>query len=387
VGTARAILARVPPVPTELKDYVYDARIYTGGHELCLLRSGAEAYPAMLQAIALARETIHLETYILRADETGRRFAEALGERAAAGVRVRLMFDAFGALGLDDGYLGRLRSAGVRVVAYRPVAPWRPRWGLWRRNHRKTLVVDGAVGFTGGINIGDEYAAGGWKDLHVRIEGPAVGTLDALFRATWMTAGGEPIAEQAGAPTASPGSVLATVIANEDLLSRFEIRRAYVHAIRRARGTIRILNAYFIPDARVRRALRQAARRGVDVRVVVPAFPDIRLAHWASRHLYARLLRAGIHIHEWTGPMMHAKAAVVDRSWCAIGTYNLDYRSLLLDLEVIVAALDRDFAGSVHDDVERDLSSCREVVAETWRRRPMLDRLLEWGAYRLRRWL
>lgn len=374
--------------PSELTDYVYDARIYARGHELRLLRSGAEAFPAMLQAIADARTYIHMETYILRADDTGRRFAEALCERAVAGVRVRLMFDAFGALGLDDGYLGRLRAAGVRVIAYRPVAPWRPRWGLWRRNHRKTLVVDGALGFTGGINIGDEYAEGGWKDLHVRIEGPAVGMLDALFRDTWRAAGGDPADEEAPAAVrGSPGVVLATVIANEDLLSRFEIRRAYIHAIRRARSTIRILNAYFIPDARVRRALRQAARRGVDVRVIVPAFPDIRVAYWASRHLYARLLRAGIHIHEWTGPMMHAKAAVVDGSWCAVGSYNLDYRSLLLDLEVIVAALDRDFAAAVHDDVDQGLSLCREVVGEAWRRRPMLDRLLEWGAYRLRRWL
>ena len=369
-----------------LTDYAYDARLYAPGHALRLLRSGVEAYPAMLEAIALARRHVHLETYILRADETGRKFADALCERAAAGVRVRLMFDAFGSLGLDDAFVNRLRAAGVRVLSYRPVAPWRPRWGLWRRNHRKTLIVDGVVGFAGGINLADEYAGGGWHDLHVRIEGPAVATLDAIFRATWGSAGDEPIAAD-DARAAATGTSLATVIANEDLRSRFEIRRAYIHAIRRARGTIRILNAYFIPDARVRRALRRAARRGVDVRVVVPAIPDIRVAQWASRHLFGRLLRAGVRIFEWTGPMMHAKAAVVDGAWCAIGSYNLDYRSLLHDLEVIVAALDREFAGHVLDDVERGLAGCREVTLDVWRKRPPLDRLLEWCAYRLRRWL
>lgn len=375
------------PAPA-LIDYARDARIFTPGHSLTLLRSGGEAYPAMLEAIARAGRHVHLETYILRADDTGRRFSDALRERAAAGVRVRLMVDAFGALGLDDAFVDRMRLDGVRVVAYRPVAPWRPRWGLWRRNHRKTLIVDGTVGFAGGINLGDEYASGGWHDLHVRIEGPAVADLDAMFRATWNAAGDDPVDLEPATPPAAPvGSALATVIANHDRRSRYEIRRAYVHAIRRARSTIRILNAYFIPDARVRRALRKAARRGVDVRVVVPAFPDVRVAHWASRHLYARLLRAGVRIHEWTGPMMHAKAAVVDRAWCAVGSYNLDYRSLLHDLEVIVAALDRGFAGAVFDGVERDLATCREVTIEDWRRRPVFDRVLEWGAYRIRRWL
>lgn len=186
---------------------------------------------------------------------------------------------------------------------------------------------------------------------------------------------------------APAGPVLATVIANEDLRSRFRIRRAYMRAIRRARRTIRILNAYFIPQAGVRRALRRAARRGVDVRVIVPAVPDVRLAHYAGRHVYGRLLRAGVRIHEWLGPMMHAKVVVVDGAWCALGSYNLDYRSLLHDLEVIVAVLDDEFAACVQQGVEQDLQDCREITWEVWRKRPRWDRLLEWGAYRLRRWL
>jgi cardiolipin synthase A/B len=375
----------------DLQDYAYDAGIYARGHRLRLLRSGAEAYPAMLEAIAAARRNVHLETYILRADRTGRRFGDALRERARAGVEVRLLYDAFGALGLDDDFVAALRADGVRVVAYRPVAPWRPRWGLWRRNHRKTLVVDGRLGFTGGLNIGDEYAAagdggGGWHDLHVQIEGPAVRRLATLFRTAWEHAGGDAIAEPA-ALTGGAGPLYATVIANEDIRSRFEIRRSYLHAIRRARSTIRIMNAYFIPDAGVRWALRRAARRGVDVRVVVPSVADVRLAHHASRHVFGRLLRAGVRILEWPGPMMHAKAVVVDGCWCAVGSYNLDYRSLLHDLEVVVAVLDRDFAGCVQEVVEQDVARCREITALAWRARPALSRLLEWAAYRLRRWL
>jgi cardiolipin synthase len=375
--------------------YAHHPRAFLPGHRVDVLRDGAETYPAMLEAIAGARYTIHLETYILRADRTGRRFAAALVERARAGVKVRLLFDAIGSIGLPSAFLAELRAAGVLIGEFHPVSLWWRRYRLLRRDHRKILVIDGKIGFTGGLNLADDYASRedggeGWHDMHCRVLGPSVAELERLFRRTWMYAGGEPYPLSEAAATESvltPEGALVAVFGNDGVRKRTPIRRVYLHAIRRAQRSIDITNAYFIPDRGIRRALFNAVRRGVDVRVVVPAESDVWPIQWATRHLYARLLKHGIRVFEWTDRMIHSKTAVVDQAWATIGSSNLDYLSLRVNLEVVAVVLDRAFAARLSSEQRRDEALSREIDLATWARRPWWHRPIEWLFFQLRSFL
>jgi cardiolipin synthase A/B len=374
--------------------YALQPKIMLPGNRIALLRSGGEAYPAMLHAISRAERSISLETYIYRSDRTGRRFAEALAERARAGVVVRLLLDAVGSLEVGPGLLRDLRAAGVSIATFKPLT-WKSGLGINRRDHRKLLVVDGRTGFTGGINIGDEYApleegGGGWHDIHARIEGPAVAELARLFRRTWLAAGGEPypqIEEPAAESVAHESTAFAIAVGNEELRRRATIRRFYLHAMRRARESIHIANAYFIPDRGIRRVLANAVRRGVKVSVIVPENSDLKSVQFAGHHIFGPLLKAGVRIFEWPERMMHAKAAVVDGIWATIGSYNLDARSLFHNLEVVLCIVDRSFATGLRAQLERDEAHAREVVLELWKQRPLWRRLVEWFFFQFRHWL
>jgi len=280
-----------------------------------LLQDGREAYPAMLKAIEQARHTVHLETYILRADRTGRRFGEALAGAARRGVAVRLLYDAFGSLGLDRDLPDSLEEAGVKVLAYGPIGLGSLPGGFQRRDHRKILVADGSLGFTGGLNIADEYApreegGGGWRDLHVRVEGPAAARLDSEFLGLWNRLRGERVPFPPES-SSGPGAAWVGVLANRNLLFRTRIRRATCRALEAALGSVVISSAYFIPDGRIIRALRRAAGRGVKVRILVPASGDVPLAALAGRHVFGRLLSGGVRIFLFQGVMLHSKAMSV----------------------------------------------------------------------------
>ncbi|MBI4385792.1 MAG: cardiolipin synthase [Elusimicrobia bacterium] len=364
---------------------------FSKGNKLTVLNNGREAYPAMMAAIAQARKTIHLETYILRSDRIGWEFAKLLGEKARTAVQVRLIYDSMGSMELSRGYLQYLRNHGISILEYHPVAPWRRRWGWGRRDHRKILVVDGHVGFTGGINIADDYApleegGGGWRDIHVRIEGPGAYELDRIFRETWFRETGRWFAIDGGHDgEAGPSFVMAT--ANQEFLHRHRIRRAYRYAVRRARRYVSIANPYFIPDRAIRRVLFRAGGRGVRVRVLVPGHSDVPAVSYASRHRYEDLLRHGVRIFEWPGPVLHSKTVVVDGIWSAVGSYNMDHRSWLHNLEVNLHVLDRDFAQKLQEGFERDILASREINLPQWRRRPWEEKLLERLFYFARYWL
>lgn len=404
--------------------YVREANTLIGDNSIQLLRRGEQAFPAMLAAIARARRTIHFETYILRSDRTGRLFQAALIERAQAGVEVRLMYDSVGSLNLvSDEFLGELAQAGVEIVEYHPITPWRrklverlgrlrasaaivrgrtppePRvvrepghWSFNRRNHHKILVVDDEVAFTGGINIGDEYApgpeGGDWHDLHVRIEGPVARGLARTFHRSWLDADGDDFAPpDAPIPGASRRPVLAHHCDNFRLRNRSRMHAAYRHAIRHASRSVSIMNAYFIPDQLLRWALARAAKNGVSVRVMVPAASDVKLVWYASRYLFGRMLRAGIRIFEYQGPMMHAKAGVVDGEWATIGSFNLDRRSMLHNLEAGVVIFDAGFASQLDREFESSLEQCHEVHYSVWRERGWSQRFMEWFAHLFAYWL
>jgi cardiolipin synthase len=380
----------------ELALYSADPESLRAGHRVRVLIDGVEAFPAMLEAIARARDYVHLETYILRADRTGRVFGAVLADRARAGVQVRLLYDGFGAFPMSTAYLADLRQAGVQTLEYRPVRGRRWTWRRWlRRDHRKILVVDGGHGFVGGINIADDYAprafgGKGWRDTHALVQGPLVSDLEEMFRTTWLVAGGAPypaFPRVASESVAVPGSELAMAVGTDLAARRGTIRRHLVHAIRRARHYIYIANAYFVPDHALRRAMRRAARRGIDIRLIVPGESDVRSVQWAGERTYTGLLRDGVRIHLWQGSHMHAKTVAIDDAWASIGSYNLDYMSLFWNMEVVVEIVGATTPANLRAQFDRDLKHCTALHYETWRHRSWWRRLRSWFFYRFRRFL
>ncbi len=389
-----APITRGDVVPKELRRYATDLVHWRAGNEIELLRAGGEAFPAMLEAIAGAQRSICLETYIYESDVTGTRFAEALIERAEAGVAVRVIYDGIGSFSLSGTLIAQMRDAGIQVIEYHPVVPWRRRWNVFRRDHRKILVVDDEVAFTGGINITDENASveqggKGWHDLHCWVRGPIVSDLARLFRKTWLHTGGDdyPAPPRAEASMGPAGPVPTHLIDNGGQRRRRMPRRAYLAAFKAAREIIWIENAYFLPDRGVRRALARAVRRGVDVRVVVPGSSDVKAIEYAGLYVYRRLTRAGVRIFRWRGVMNHAKAAVVDRVWSIVGSYNFDARSLFYNLEVAVEAIDRNFGEVVAEQFRRDEALSDPFDGRTWTALPWWRKALAWSAFQVRRWL
>jgi cardiolipin synthase len=380
--------------------YFLHPQLAEPGHAVQVLFGGEQAYPAMLLAIATAQQEILLETYTWSDDELGRRFAAALIERARTGVRVRCVIDGIGSFGFDSALADELRRNRIELAVFHPVAPWRRRAGLSVRDHRKLLVVDGQVAFLGGLNLSRQYApkewgGHGWHDVHVRVEGPAAFDLERLFAKTWRYTAGERLALAAHRPQAAGREPLAVasstanvqVLAIDTRRSRRLIRRHYEHALRRARRQIVIMAAYFIPDRGLRAILRKAVGRGVEVRVLLPHHSDVPIVQEASRHTYAALLRAGVQIYEWLPAMLHAKTIVVDGEYCAIGSYNLDRRSLLYNWELSMATDDARTCRAIEADFERSLQSARRIDRAQWHRRGMLARLIQWFAYLFRNWL
>jgi cardiolipin synthase len=384
-------------LPQQLRPYARSLLRWRPGCAVTVLREGAETYPAMLAALAGARRSICLETYILAADSTGDRFKAVLVERARAGVEVRVIYDAVGSFGLPGGWVEDLRAAGCQVVAFNPIAPWRRRFRLSHRDHRKIIVVDEEVAFTGGINISDDYASvddggRGWFDMHCRVTGPIVLDLARMFRRSWLRGGGTyyPPTPPTPAPDAAPpgaGGAYARLIDNTRRRQRAATRRAYLHVLRTARESVLIQNAYFLPDRGLRRAMARAVRRGVEVSVMVPGRSDVRVVEWAGLYVLRGLARGGVKVRRWRGVMMHAKTCVVDTLWSTIGSYNFDSMSRFNNLEVTVEILDPAVGRTLVGSFERDLERCDAYDQESWRRLPWWKKALAWISYRLRRFM
>jgi len=380
-------------LPSRLTPYARSLQRWRAGCEITVLRDGGDTYPAMLAALAEARHAICFETYILAADRTGDRFKAVLIDRARAGVQVRIIYDAVGSFGLPDSWVHELRTAGCEVIDFNPIAPWRRRFRLSHRDHRKIVVVDDRVAFTGGLNIADDYAAvedggAGWHDMHCRVTGAIVLDLSRMFRRTWLRCGGA-IYPAAPAPAndVPAGGSFIRLLDNTLRRQRATVRRAYLHAIKTARSLVLIQNAYFLPDRGVRRALARAAARGVDVRVMAPGRSDVRLAAWAGLYVFRRLARRGVKIFLWRGPMMHAKTATVDALWSTIGSYNFDAQSRFNNLEVTVEILDASTGQTLAHNFERDVTNADPFDEQAWMQLPWWRKALAWLGYRLRRFL
>jgi len=385
--------ALAAPLPAAAAPYARSPLRWRPGCEVTVLRDGGETFPAMLAALTAAARTICFETYILAADRTGDRFKAVLLERARAGVAVRIIYDAVGSFGLPDAWVDDLRAAGCAVIDFNPISPWRRRFRLSHRDHRKIIVVDDRVAFAGGLNIADDYAAVedggvGWHDMHCRVTGPVVLDLARMFRRNWVRCGGATYPLSAPPASAPPGGgSFVRLLDNTRLRQRTTARRAYLHVIRAARKLVMIQNAYFMPDRGLRRALVKAAARGVDVRVMVPGRSDIKLAQWAALYVMRRLARRGVKLFLWRGVMMHAKTATVDALWSTIGSYNFDAQSRFNNLEVTVEILDAAVAQTLVQNFERDLANSEPFDEQTWHRLSWWRKALAWLGYRLRRFL
>ncbi len=387
---SRAIAVQLP---RELQPYARSVMKWRIGCEVTVLRDGGQTYRAMLDAISAAKHTICLETYILASDNTGDRFKLALVERARAGVKVRLIYDAVGSFGISADWVADLRTAGIEVIDFNPIAPWRRRFNLSHRDHRKILVVDDEIAFTGGLNIANDYASVedggvGWHDMHCRVRGPIVRDLARLFRRNWIRSGGASYpTPRREASEGVGGASVVRLLENTARRHRSTFRRAYLHVIRAARSHIKIENAYFLPDRGVRRALLRAASKGVDVQVIVPGRSDVKIIEWASLYALRRLARRGIKLWRWRGAMLHAKTAVIDGTWSTIGSYNFDSQSRFNNLEVTVEILDTAVGERLLQVFDADVQNCEPFDEAAWKRLPWWRKALAWLGYRLRRWL
>jgi len=376
-------------IPTKTEGY-----LPVGDDRLRHLRDGVEAYPAMLAAIQGAREEICLEMYWVGADPVGERFRNALVERARRGVRVRVIYDSLGSWSLPSYWWNPLLEAGGEVLEFGQVTPWRRHFRLGRvrfRDHRKVLVVDGNIAFTGGINLAWQWLPrdeGGeaWRDDAVEIQGPTAGQLRTLFYDTWWRCGGSMTFEgiQARPNPASRVYVLANMVYGRPDRT---IRRAYLVALKRARRTVDIASAYFLPGPVFLHALRMARRRGVRVRVLVPERSDILLADLALYDIARVLLRDGIEVYAYQGEILHSKTAIVDRRFVTIGSHNLDTLSWRFNLESNIVVDEPAFARIVTKSFEQDLRSAKQITGDVTAHLSPWVRALAWIAARLRAFL
>ncbi|HKU44006.1 MAG TPA: cardiolipin synthase B, partial [Polyangiales bacterium] len=314
-----------------------------------------------------------------------------LAAKAREGVRVCITYDAVGSWETDRGMFEELRHVGCSVYEFNPPRKWRLRWRVGnRRNHRKQLLIDGVLGMTGGVNLGDPWAPVsegglGFRDDLIVIEGPAVHEMRAIFFSTFEGKRSA-MAVRRSQPPAVCGDKRVVVLANDARRNRRLIERAYLRAIRAAQRRVWIENSYFIPNYLVRHALARAVKRGVDVRVVVPSRSDVPAVAYATRHLFGWLLRRRIRLYEWSQSILHSKIAVVD-DWCTVGTHNLDYRSWIFNLELNVVVEDPETSAALCERIDEAISTSVEVDARAWRFRPLLERVLEFLFYRFRRLL
>lgn len=351
------------------------------GNAFTVLRNGDESFPAMLEAIGQAKARISVETYIYEDGVAGDQFTRALVDAARRGVTVRIVLDGVGAK-LSDQSQKTLTDAGAAVVWFNPVRPWTIEETNYR-THRKVLVVDGDVGFTGGIGLADHWVGNAdreehWRDTQIKAAGPVVRALEASFYENWLESGGRSVPALDPDRPAQGTEAGAIVVWSNPTAGVSNVKLLYLLSIAGARTTLDIQSPYFMLDESTRFALEQARRRGVRVRILNEGdITDAKPVKLASREGYEDLLEAGHEIFEYQPTMMHAKALVVDGIWSIVGSANFDNRSFELNDEVTMAVSDRGFAAALTRDFEADLARAKKLTLEEWKRRGIVERSLE----------
>jgi cardiolipin synthase len=354
---------------------------FHGGNEIEILQGGDAAFPAMLAAIEKASKYVFIEFYIFRDDPVGIKFTDALIDAARRGIEVRLLYDSCGCRHIRRAFWERVTKEGVEVRSFHPLSIKNLKQYL-HRDHRKILVVDGEVGFTGGMNIGEEYWAQmegvkSWRDLMVSLRGPAVADLLEVFRESWVEAGGKWFLLGQYRGSGNSGERRVITLSNASTQRALSLRKAYLLGIHTAQETINIMDPYFIPGRSLISSLKTAVKRGVDVKLLLPGKSDVTTVKFASEALYEELLTSGVKIYEKQGTILHGKTTIIDGYWTIIGSSNLDSRSFNFNYECNFGILDEEISREMVDAFRRDLLTSREVSLEEWKNRPLSNRVLE----------
>ena len=373
----------------------YTGTPLTAGNGTKILLDGPNAYASMFDAIEAAHDHVHLESYIFNDVETSRRLSDILTRKAREGVQVRVIYDSVGSRKTPSAFLASLEQAGVTLCEFNPVNPLRARLlFINNRDHRKILFVDGKVAFTGGINFDGVYMSGsglgsrkmptlddGWRDTHLRLEGPAVPELQKLFLSTWEKQGCRALEARNPYPTQSAhGDMVVSVVGSSPDGKMSSMYLTLIAAFAYAERSIHLSVAYFVPDPDTLMALKAAAARGVDVKVLLPGFTDSWLAFHAGRSFYDELLEAGVKLYEYQGGVFHAKTAVVDGVWSTIGSSNVDWRSFCFNNEVNAIVVGAAFGTEMERIFDNDLAEATEVTRERWGARDAYARMSEFTA-------
>ena len=374
------------PAPPSSPAFRAAAEALTGhvasdGNRLEVLVNGDQIFPAILEAVRGATETLSLETYVYWQGEIATELAEAVCERARAGVDCRVLLDAVGSMKMRPSLIREMREAGAEVVRFRPPRPYLI-GRTTNRTHRRALIVDGRVGFTGGVGIASEWSGDAedpehWRDTHVRVEGPAVRALQGAFAEHWVEATGEALVGPALLREVEPheDGAAVQVVRSGSKVGDTNIEILYFLAIASAERSIDLTAAYFAPRPPFVDALCRAAERGVAVRILVPGpHIDKQLVRKAGRHVYERLLDCGIEIHEYQPTMLHAKSMVVDGCWASIGTVNFDNRSFQLHEELTLCVFEGELPGRLVEVFEHDLARAERIDPDRWNGRGILQR-------------
>jgi cardiolipin synthase A/B len=406
----------------------------TTGNKVALFQDGPSTYAAMNKAILTAKDHINVETYIIEDDEIGQAFIKSLIEKQSAGVQVNLIYDSVGSISTPRTFFEGLTAAGASVLEFNPVNPLTAKkgWEINQRDHRKLLIVDGKTVFLGGVNISSVYSSGSfgrhrvvkqetkkgekrvpWRDTHVQIDGPVVAGFQRMFLSTWAKQEGEPLKERAyfpvlkaegkeviraigsssdGAPLRRTSTgVTAVNAANAsdapDDETAAPIYTTLLSAIANAETSIFLTNAYFVPDMQLIDALKQAVKRGVSVKIILPGHTDSALVFHAGRSYYQNMLEGGIEIHERSDKLLHSKTVLIDGVWSSVGSSNLDWRSFLHNDEVVAIVLGTEFGAQMLKMFEQDLAASQQVTLDQWKSRPLMLRVKESAARLWAYWL
>ena len=354
-----------------------------GGNRVLDLQNGDEIFPAMLGAIRAAQKTITFETYIYWSGDIGKELAEALAERAKAGVKVSVLLDWVGSLKMEAELIDLMKDAGAQVERYRPLN-WYNLGRMNNRTHRKLLVVDGSIAFTGGVGVAEQWTGNAqdpdhWRDMHFQLEGPAVAQFQAAFNDNWIKATGEVLnGDGYFPPLQRVGDMDAHLFIASPAGGSESMHLMYLMGIAAAEQSIDLQASYFVPDELIHKALIAARQRGVKVRVLVPGeHIDSDTVRLASKAEWGPLLQAGVEIHEYLPTMMHNKLLIIDREMVSVGSTNFDVRSFRLNDEASLNVYDRHFAEKMTRVFEDDLKHTKRYTYEVWEKRPLKEKLIE----------